>query len=154
MSAARLECVILVGLPAAGKTSFYRKQFAATHLHVSKDLWPNASKKEERQRTLITASLEANRSVVIDNTNPRRSDREPLIAIAHAYNAKVIGYYFDVATRVAVARNAERSGKAKVPNVAIFTAAKKIELPSYDEGFDTLWRVVVNEERQLETLPF
>jgi predicted kinase len=30
------ELVVLIGLPAAGKTSFYRARLAATHVHVSK----------------------------------------------------------------------------------------------------------------------
>ena len=38
-----MECVILVGLPGAGKTTFHRQNFAASHRHVSRDLWPNAS---------------------------------------------------------------------------------------------------------------
>jgi hypothetical protein len=31
------ECVIVIGLPAAGKTSVYGERFAATYDHVSKD---------------------------------------------------------------------------------------------------------------------
>ncbi len=32
-----LECAILVGLPASGKTTFYQARLASTHLHISKD---------------------------------------------------------------------------------------------------------------------
>lgn len=149
MASAKLECVILIGLPGAGKTSFYRERFAATHLHVSKDLWPHAARREERQQRLIAASLGAGRSVLIDNTNPQKTDREPIIAIAGSFDATVIGYYFDVPTRVAVARNAERSGRAKVPNVAIFTTAKRLEIPSLDEGFGKLCRVTITSGRNL-----
>jgi hypothetical protein len=35
-----LECVILIGLPASGKTTFFMRYFGATHRHVSQDLWP------------------------------------------------------------------------------------------------------------------
>jgi hypothetical protein len=49
-----VELVILTGLQAAGKTTFYRERFAATHVHISKDAWPNARKKEARQRRLAT----------------------------------------------------------------------------------------------------
>ena len=59
-----------------------------------------------------------------------------LIGIARAHGARVIGYFFDVNTRMAVARNSERTGRGKVPNVAIFVTAKKLAPPMLDEGFD------------------
>jgi tRNA uridine 5-carbamoylmethylation protein Kti12 len=37
------ECVIFVGLPASGKTTFHQQRFAATHRHISKDQSPTAS---------------------------------------------------------------------------------------------------------------
>jgi predicted kinase len=33
-----LELLIFVGIQAAGKSTCYRTHFAATHVHVSKDL--------------------------------------------------------------------------------------------------------------------
>ena len=32
-----MELVLFVGLQGAGKTSFYRRAFAETHAHVSRD---------------------------------------------------------------------------------------------------------------------
>jgi len=145
-----LECVILVGLPGAGKSSLYREKFAGTHLHVSKDLWPNATKREHRQRKLIEEALASGKSVVVDNTNPSVVERAALIRIARAHGARVIGYFFDVNTRTAVARNAERTGPGKVPNVAIFTAAKRLQPPSFAEGFDQLFRVTIDKARKLQ----
>ena len=145
----QLECVILIGLPGAGKSSLYREKFASTHVHVSKDLLPNAAKREDRQRQLIEEALASGKSVVIDNTNPTIAERATLIAIARAHGARVIGYFFDVNTRTAVARNAERTGRGKVPNVAIFTAAKRLERPSLAEGFDQLFRVQIDKDRSL-----
>lgn len=131
------DCVILIGLPGAGKTSLYRQRFEATHRRIE----------DKRQ---LEAALASGAPVVVDNTNPRRVDRAPLIARARAHGARVIGYYFDVTTRAAVARNAARSGKDKVPNVAIFTVAKRLEPPARDEGFDELFRVTIAEDRTLE----
>jgi predicted kinase len=144
-----VECIILVGLPGAGKTTFFRERFAATHVHVSKDLWPNAAGRDARQRRLVDDSLAAGRSVVVDNTNPTVADRAAIIAIARARGATVTGYFFDVPTRTAVARNATREGRGKVPNVAIFTVAKRLVAPTMAESFDRLYRIQINEDRSL-----
>jgi predicted kinase len=133
-----VECVILIGLPAAGKTTLYRERFAATHRHISKDLLSNVRNKAKRQSELIADALAEGVSFVIDNTNASRADRAPVIAQARAAGARVVGCFLEVTTREAVARNRKREGKARVPDVAIFTVAKKLEPPSLDEGFDAL----------------
>jgi hypothetical protein len=42
------ECIVLVGLQGAGKTTLYRQRFGASHAHVSMDLFPNARHKSAR----------------------------------------------------------------------------------------------------------
>ena len=138
-----IECVIFVGLPASGKTTFYQQRFARTHRHISKDNWPNAPRKDERQAQLIRSALTAGISVVVDNTNPALTDRAAIIQIAREFGARVIGYYFTATTREAVGRNRGREGKQRVPDVAIFTKAKRMVVPSRDEGFDELYRVSI-----------
>jgi len=119
------ELVILIGLPGAGKTTFYRERFAATHVHVSKDLWPNAAGREARQRRAIDEALAAGSSVVVDNTNPSAADRAALMELARARNARVIGYFFDVSTRAAVASCESTTPllRAVVPDVNLMNAA-------------------------------
>ena len=142
-----LECVIFVGLPGAGKTTFYGQRFAATHRHVSKDLRPNAAGRDRRQQRAIDDALGAGASVVVDNTNPTRAERAAIVGIARARGARIVGYFFDVTTRDAVARNAGRAGREKVPNVAIFTVAKRLEAPMMAEGFDQLFRLRLQPDR-------
>jgi len=141
-----LECVLLIGLPASGKTTFYQRRFAESHQHISKDLWPNISNKDRRQAELMRQALSAGRSVVIDNTNTALADRAPAMAIAREFGARVIGYYFATTTREAVGRNRGREGKARVPDVAIFTRAKRLVVPSEDEGFDELYLVAIDPD--------
>ena len=148
------ECVILIGLPGSGKTTFYREQFARTHRHVSKDLSPNTARREAQQQSLLDKALAAGTSVVVDNTNATVTERAVLIRIARSHGTRVIGYFFDVTTRAAVARNANRSGPEKVPNVAIFTVAKRLQRPSAGEGFDELLRVEIAEDRSLRISEF
>jgi predicted kinase len=140
-----LECVILIGIPAAGKSTFYRRYFEATHRHVSKDLWPTVGNRDARQRREIAAALSTGLSVVVDNTNPTAASRHTIIDLARAHGARVTGYLFEVSTRQAVARNEGRTGPARVPKVAIFTAAKRLEPPVKAEGFDQLFTVQPGE---------
>ncbi len=128
--------VVLVGLPASGKTTWYRNHLATTHLHVSKDEMPNVRQKDQSRRALIAAALAQGRSVAVDNTNATPTIRAPLVRLAREHGARVTAVYFPIDTRTAVARNRVREGRSRVPSVAIFTAAKKLVAPSIDEGFD------------------
>ncbi len=138
------EVAILVGLPGAGKSTFYRERLAATHRHVSKDLLKNAKNKQTRQDALVREALTAGESVAVDNTNVSPAERATVIAIARELGARIVGHYIEAATREAVARNERRPEKqGRVPKVAIFTCAKRLVPPSLAEGFDELhtWRV-------------
>ena len=136
-----LELVVLMGLQASGKSTFFRERFAATHEHVSKDLFRNNRDRNRRQEQLITAALGAGRSVVMDNTNPTVEDRRTPIRLGREFGARIIGYYFEADPRECLSRNARRQGIARVPAVAIFATAKKLTPPSPEEGFDELFRV-------------
>jgi predicted kinase len=136
-----LECVILIGIPAAGKTTFYRRYFADTHHHVSRDLWPKAADRGARQRREISSALSAGRSVVVDNTNPTAADRKAIIDLARTHGARVVGYFLNVSARQAAARNEQRTGPARVPKVAVFTSAKRLQRPALAEGFDQLFQL-------------
>jgi predicted kinase len=138
------EVAILVGLPGAGKSTFYRERLAATHRHVSKDLLRNAKNKQVRQDALVREALRLGQSVAVDNTNVSPAERATVIVIARELGARVGGHYIDATTREAVARNERREEKqGRVPKVAIFTCAKRLVPPSLEEGFDALhtWRV-------------
>lgn len=137
-----METVILIGLQATGKSSFYRAMFQKTHDQISKDLLPK-KKKQVRQERLLSEALAAGRSVVIDNTNATRADRAAIIAPAKAAGAAITGYYFESKIDVSLERNETRSGRAKVPKIAILGTAKRLERPKMGEGFDSLFHVTL-----------
>ena len=84
--------------------------------------------------------------MIVDNTNVTPAERAAVIAIAREFDARVVGYYIEATTREAVARNEGRTGRAKVPKVAIFTSAKRLVPPAAAEGFDELHTVRVPED--------
>ena len=147
------ECVIFIGLPASGKTTFYHQRFAATHRHISKDHWTAAANKDARQAALISTALSEAHPVVVDNTNPSLADRAAIITLARALDARIVGYYFTATTREAVGRNRGREGKQRVPDVAIFTKAKQMVVPTREEGFDELYAVSIREDGTFEVRP-
>jgi len=82
---------------------------------------------------------------VVDNTNPSRAVRAPIIQTARHYGASVVAYYFETSAADALRRNRAREGRERVPDVAIFTVRKRLEPPDPDEGFDRIHLVRLRE---------
>jgi len=147
-----MELVIFIGLQGAGKSSFYRARFADSHALVSKDRLRNNRRPARRQRQLIEEALLAGQSVVVDNTNPTVQDRADVIDLGRRHGATVIGYYFESRLEDCLARNRQRPGKERVPDVALHTVARKLHLPSAAEGFDRLCFVRLAGDQSFEVL--
>jgi predicted kinase len=135
-----LELIVLMGLQAAGKTSFYRHFFEKTHEIVSKDLMKNRKAKSILQEKLIRQILASNKSVVVDNTNMTFKNREELISLAKHFGAKTILYYFPLTVAESLIRN-KGINRNEVPPVAIYSAAKNLDPPGPSEGFDEVYLV-------------
>ena len=132
-----MQAIIFVGLPGSGKSSFYKERFFGTHVRISLDLL----KTRHREQRLMEACIATGQRFVIDNTNPTRDDRLRYINPAQAARYTIVGYYFQSKVEDCLRRNAERPETDRVPDVAVLSAAKKLELPSRDEGFDQLFYV-------------
>jgi predicted kinase len=139
-----MELALFVGLQGAGKSTLYRTHFATTHACVSKDRFRHNRDRNRRQTQLVAEALRAGRSVVIDNTNPTVAARAPLIALGVAQGARVTAYYVRSSVAESLARNGGRTGRARVPDVAIYATNKKLEPPSYGEGFDAVYDVYLD----------
>jgi predicted kinase len=141
MSEGEIALAILMGLPGAGKSTFYGRRLAATHAHVSMDALVGRADKRGRQRNLIAGALAERRSVAVDNVNATLAERAELFALAAAARVRVVGYWLDAPPGACLGRNRGREGKARVPAVAIFALAKRFRAPTFAEGFAELWRV-------------
>jgi predicted kinase len=133
--------VILIGVPGAGKTTFYQERFASTHVRISLDDVASRFKLEAKVNDCIAAKS----SFVVDNTNVRRQDREWFVRTARSAGYRVIGYVFRLELRAAIKRNSLRKGKQVIPVPALIRIWKATEPPALDEGFDEL--STVNIER-------
>lgn len=136
-----MEAVIFCGVQATGKSTFYKERFFRTHLRINLDML----KTRHRESILLGACIEAEQSFVVDNTNPTREERARYIEAAKAGGFKVTGYYFQSQIQDALARNATRSGAERIPEKGLRAAHARLELPGFDEGFETLFYVKIGE---------
>ena len=145
-----MEAVILVGIQASGKSTFYKQRFFDTHVRISRDLL----RTRNRERRLLEACLDTRQPFVIDNTNVLAEERARYLAPAKAAGFRVVCYYFRTGTRAAIARNKLRQGKAVVPIPGILGTYKKLEEPRMDEGFDELYLVTLTPANEFVVEPF
>jgi predicted kinase len=136
-----VEAVVFIGVPGSGKSSYFKEWFLETHVRISLDLL----KTRHREQRLLDFCLAIQQRFVIDNTNPTRLERAGYIAAAKANRFKVTGYYFQSKIEDCLRRNILRPNDVQVPEVAILSIAKRLELPRWDEGFDQLYYVWLNE---------
>lgn len=128
---------IIIGIQGSGKSSFYKKHLAQNYVRINLDTLGTREKEWE----LVKECFDKGYSLAIDNTNPTKYDREKYILLASVNGYKIIGYYMDSKFEDCIKRNNQRTGKEKVPLVAIRSTASKLQLPSYDENFDELYKV-------------
>jgi predicted kinase len=136
------EAIIFVGLQGSGKTTYFERHFAPTHTHISKDVQRTA----DLESALLRKCIQTGRSFVVDNTNATRVVRAPYIHQAKAAGYQVRSYFFDTPVRTAIGRNNHRKDKKPIPVPAILKAAKALQPPILEEGFDEIRTVQIEPE--------
>ena len=134
--------VIMIGLQASGKSTFYQRHYAHTHVHINLDRLHTRNK----ERQLLLECIAKGLPFAVDNTNPTAQDRARYILPAKQAGYRVIGLFFRSRVAECIARNEGRSGKAKVPAAAIAATSGRLELPRLSEGFDKLYYVSLHDD--------
>ena len=129
--------IIMMGLQGSGKSTFYEKYLSKDHVRVNLD----TLKTRNKEHLLIDECLSEGKNFAIDNTNPTRADRARYISLAQENGYYIIGYFMESKIKDCSARNALREGKARVPDCAIAATSNKLEIPSFEEGFNELYFV-------------
>jgi predicted kinase len=130
-----MEAVVLCGVQGSGKTTLYCDRFLDTHVRVSMDLLHTRG----REAAFLELCLQTRQPFVVDNTNPTPADRRRYVEPARAAGFRVIGYLVEVDAAEAFARNAERTGRSRIPDSGVAGTARRLLRPTLEEGFDELW---------------
>jgi predicted ABC-type ATPase len=147
-----VEAVILVGIQASGKSTFFQRRFFDTHVRINLDML----KTRGREDVLLRACVAARQPFVVDNTNATAEHRARYLSLARAAGFRVTGYYFRTETRAAIARNRARAaaGGRNVPIPGLLGTYKRLEEPSFEEGFDALFAVTIDAAGEFVVEPF
>lgn len=136
------EAVLLIGIPAAGKSTFCQQHFVDSHTRINLD----TLKTRRRESELLAACIRLRKNFLVDNTNVLASERARYIQAAREAGYRVTGYIFTARLADALARNQLRAGKARVPEKALLHKYYQMQLPRYQEGFDKLYKVLLDPE--------
>lgn len=135
--ARKKDMVIMVGLPASGKS-----HFSKTHLVPEGYEWINRDTLASAEKCLVVAkaAIEEGHSVVIDNTNPDPAARKPFIDAAKKAGYTVRAFVWktprEVCDHLNWVRVKETQGRVRrLPDVAFNMCNKKLTEPTKSEGF-------------------
>ena len=127
-----MQMVIFIGIQGAGKSTFFKRYFADTHIRINLDML----RTKHREKLLIEACLEAKQPFVIDKTNAKIEARAKYIALAKQSKFTVVGYYFSSDLAAAIERNNNRrTGNAKIPEKAILSTFNRLQIPNFGGRF-------------------
>ena len=145
------DAVILIGIPASGKSTFYKQGYVDTHLRINGDMLGNRG----LERDLIMACHKHGQSYIVDKMNFTWGHRVPYLAEAKLAGFRRVGFYFQSIKVDCLARNRNPDRAEKnLPDVAIHNAASKLELPRYEEGFDALYYVKITCDGGFQVTPW
>lgn len=133
------KLIIMLGAPASGKSTLSKLITSISpFVLLNNDTIKNAKK----LMTLFSASINAGKNIIIDNTNPKKATRRTYIDIAKAADYEVILYYFDYPKILSMHLNQMRLclglNKQSVPTIAIHKYYKDLEKPTMEEGFSQI----------------
>lgn len=155
------ELIMLVGIPACGKSTLTKKYREQGYYILSSDEIRLQIAKEqcwepydqsilgqlngmvfEYIRKTASALLKDGKNVVLDATNLGRKKRKNLLSHLNRTHCKKICVFFIIHKDICIARNKNREGYARVPDDSMETMLRNFEAPYYWEGWDEIIPII------------
>jgi len=134
------EIILLVGPPASGKSTFYRRYLKVhNYVGINRDTLQTAAKCLKAAE----AALSEGKSVCIDNTNPSKATRAEYIQLAKKYKAAMRCFVMSTQIELChhlnyVRQNQTKSKVRRIPDVGYNVFKSQFAQPEVSEGFDEI----------------
>lgn len=155
------KALVLAGVPGSGKSTWVKNRLnSETDIHISRDNIRFSLLKDNqqyfevenevrdcffRQIRNFTANDYPCECVYIDATHLNPKSRKQVLGAIRGDTYK-IAVSFDTPLELALERNAQRTGRALVPDSVIHNMYHRYTKPILDEGFDEIWHILPNEK--------
>lgn len=131
-----MEAIILVGIPGAGKSTYYWNNFSDTHLRLNLD----SLGRRNRENIILESCIKSSTKICIDNTNITIDKRKKYIQMFKQAKYEIIVYWWDPDIKKSLSNQLKR--ERKVPEKAIIGFAKNFQEPLYSEGINKIIKVL------------
>lgn len=141
--------LIMCGLPGSGKSSLAatfgcpiisRDAIRFAMLKEGEDYFSHENEVLEKFYDSIWDSVQNNYTTIIDATHLTPKARNSVLVHVPKDTYR-IAVCFDVPVKVAIERNANRTGRARVPENVIYNMATSYVKPTFKENFDEIWTI-------------
>uniref|UniRef100_A0A6B2LH99 Uncharacterized protein n=1 Tax=Arcella intermedia TaxID=1963864 RepID=A0A6B2LH99_9EUKA len=135
--------IIMVGMPASGKTTFVTQYLLPKgYVHINRD----TLKTQPKCLKMTKEALHNKKSVVIDNTNPSVEARSHYIQVAKSFSIPCRCFLMSTPMKLAAHLNGYRENKSnyqikRIPETAYNVYESKFEKPKESEGFTEIRKI-------------
>ena len=144
---------MVIGAPGCGKSTYIKNHLKENEMVISrdkirfgllKDTDEYFSKEKEVYNEFIkqiNAAIADNKDFYVDQTSLNAAARNKLFNQLIKKPDKIIGIYFTTPLDTILQRNAQRTGRALVPENVVIDMYKILTKPTSEENFDEIWEV-------------
>ena len=144
---------VVIGAPGCGKSTYIQNHLKENEIVISrdkirfsllKDTDEYFSKEKEVYNEFIKqidAAIASDATFYVDQTSLNAAARNKLFSRLKKKPDKVIGIYFTTSLDTILQRNAQRTGRALVPEDAVINMFNSLTKPTLEEGFNEILEV-------------
>lgn len=144
---------LMIGAPGCGKSYYIQQHLRPGEVVISRDkirygMLKDGDEYFSKEKAVynefikqIEAAIAANATFYVDQTSLNRAARNKLFSRLKYKPNKIIAVHIDTPLDRILAQNAQRTGRALVPESAVINMYNAIEEPKKEEGFDEIWKI-------------